>query len=1394
MKKVILSIVALGLTGMTFAYKNFNHHGPGHNPPTDDRAANCAPANERLFMEFNNIRALIETGGSLWQDRANGSASYEVPKNSNKFVIYSGALWMGGEDVNGQLKLAAHMFRQGNDFWAGPLGDLIDGTGNYSPFTPQNAEIELFRDYGAAEITPAECLKYDRFYTIRRAEVEQFVAWWTCENDPDALPEDCEGVEKPTDEVMDRIINWPAHGDPSLGQDFYLAPFYDNNLTGAGIGTYDPLVDGDYPWYDLEDEIDCRNDRRVTLFGDETHWWVFNDKGNIHTESGGDPIGMEVRAQAFAFVTDDEINDMTFYNYELINRGTQTLQNTYFGQWVDPDIGFAANDYVGCDVSRGLGFCFNAESSDNGQGGQDPYGANPPAIGVDFFEGPYKDNDGIDNPLTTDISVAIAQEGIPYAGLGLGFGDGVVDNERLGMAKFVYYNNAGGVQGDPDNATDYYNYLSGFWKNNSPFTYGGTGLNGSLPTDYCFPGESDPLNWGTAGVNPGYEWSEVAEGNPTTLDKRFLQSAGPFTLVPGAVNNITVGVVYGRNTAESDLEASVRTMKAADSKAQALFDNCFEITEPPKAPVLTIQEMENELILFLEPGVDEYAWFSEDKINIVTPDELIQQGIEYDDTFRFEGYQIFQMIDGEASVGDLDDIEKARLVAQCDIQNGVSKLVNYDFDEQLNITIPTVKVDGADEGIKHSFVVTEDLFATGDRALVNHKKYYYIAVAYAYNNFKDYDPNDPDALDGQKEPYLRSRASKSGLNIDPVVGIPHDPAPEADGTVYTTSYGYQPAITQIEGVGNGGDFLRLDSAFRANNVINWATADPHPTYQPGSGPIDIKVVDPLNLQAGDYTLRFGQDSASIDEDTWMLIRSYQGQNDTVFSDLAIATRNEQLILDWGISVSIKQTFYEGTPPASSFFTAPIDATITYEDSSLAWVLGVPDNDANYPTNWIRSGNNDLPSPFDASTDCDPNNWYSDACHYYDLGLDADQQYEKLLNGTIAPFNRVGYGTYGLPFGFPGENTTTHWRDQNTSWFTLASTAVTKAAFPYLHDVDIIVTDDKSMWTRCPVIEINDNESQTEHGDDILEVRSDASVDKNGLSAGDPGYNAAEGDLVSPTGMGWFPGYAVDVNTGQRLNMVFSENSWLTGENGRDMVWNPTANFADQVGNPLFGGMHYVYIFGEDVDGSDSPTYDQGAWLMQQFDDPGGSGSNTRYFDAWKSCFWVWEPTLIPGRDLLATDLEINLRIVKPYEERAVNGENNSRPMYQFTIDEPTLTSQGDLLESVLDKINVVPNPYYAYSEYETSKLDNRIKIVNLPERCTVTIFNMQGALVRTFEKDDPLTSIEWDLKNHKNVPIAGGLYLIHIKIPVVGDNASQAEQERIIKWYGALRPPDLDNL
>ena len=204
------------------------------------------------------------------------------------------------------------------------------------------------------------------------------------------------------------------------------------------------------------------------------------------------------------------------------------------------------------------------------------------------------DNDGVDNAFGIGYNEALN---------GIGYGDGIVDNERFGMRRFLYYSNttngANPNQTDPTNASDYYNYLRGFWKDGSKFVYGGSGhisdpeADPNTPCEFMVPGNTDPLGWGTNGV-PQPVWTEQTANN-TPNDRRFVQSAGPFTLRPGAINNITVGIVYGRST-DGGLMASVEAMKRADTKAQALFDACFKILSPPDAPRLTIQELENELI------------------------------------------------------------------------------------------------------------------------------------------------------------------------------------------------------------------------------------------------------------------------------------------------------------------------------------------------------------------------------------------------------------------------------------------------------------------------------------------------------------------------------------------------------------------------------------------------------------------------------------------------------------------------------------------------------------------------------------------------------------------------------------------------------------------------------
>ncbi|NNE55154.1 MAG: T9SS C-terminal target domain-containing protein, partial [Flavobacteriales bacterium] len=1108
-KALFLGILVATISTPASAYK---YIGPGAtdegsneantNVGVQTRAAACAPASGLRDLEWNNVRSLIETGGSLWQDRANSIASYIVPADGDNSVLYAGSLWLGGLSPDQQLKLAAITFRaNGNDFWTGPL-----------------------TNDGSAEIDELTCDEYDRFFVSLRADSQRHRQYHDCINDPDCDLE----TEFPEGYVMPGYFEeYPAHGNTALLQDFYLSPFYDYD----GDGFYNPSS-GDYPWYDFLQEINCEERRRtdpVPLFGDQTYYWIFNDKGNVHSESQGEPIGMEIRAQAFAFATNDEINNMTFLNYVLINQGTQTLTETYFGTWIDADVGLAFDDYVGCDVQRGLGYAYNGVSVDPGADGASGYGENPPAIGVDFFEGPYQDEDGIDNPLTTDFSDAQDSLGIPYRGIGIGYGDEVIDNERFGMRKFLYYNNSGNsINGEPSVALDYYNYLKGFWKNGQRMAYGGDGLNPnlgadlSIEADYMFPGDTDPFAWGTQGT-PVEPWTEVSSGNPPN-DRRFMQSSGPFTLEPGDFNNITVGMVFGRATAGDPFE-SVKEVQRADDKAQALFDNCFEIVSGPDAPDVTIQELDREIILYLTNDNPlsnnfEETRYDEDLLGFdpIIPESPIEGLVldSADRAYKFQGYQIYQLSDATVSPSDLGNIEKARLIFQCDIKDGLSQAINYTLDLEMGLPVPELMVNGADEGIQHSFRVTNDAFASGDTRLINHRTYYFMALAYGVNDYLSYDPA---TLVGQDVQYKASRKGAVGA-IKVYSGIPHNISPEAGGTTTFANYGDGIAMTRIEGRGNGLNNLEITEESEAEILANNFATELH--YEAGGSPVSVKVVDPTRLPSADFDLRLAPDDTEFDEDSarWILTNLTSGEEYT--SKKAFTILNEELLLDWGISVTWNQYEYldedgENLP----WFTDFLSGSIEYEDPTRPWLQGVQDEEGFTELNWIRAGNQ-------ASEDVQEELIFDDS----EPGSfwDEEEVYEGVLNGTWSPYCLVSYT----------DEITTQGGDEITA-VNVAPTIKDlkgdlsappnqyRSNIKGLNNVDIVLTSDKSKWTRCAVFEAQGIPELTDTGNgEKLKLRQQASVDKNGKTVSQGG-NANEANFGGQNiGMSWFPGYAIDV--------------------------------------------------------------------------------------------------------------------------------------------------------------------------------------------------------------------------------------------------------------------------
>jgi hypothetical protein len=180
---------------------------------------------------------------------------------------------------------------------------------------------------------------------------------------------------------------------------------------------------------------------------------------------------------------------------------------------------------------------------------------------------------------------------------------------------------------------------------------------------------------------------------------------------------------------------------------------------------------------------------------------------------------------------------------------------------------------------------------------------------------------------------------------------------------------------------------------------------------------------------------------------------------------------------------------------------------------------------------------------------------------------------------------------------------------------------------------------------------------------------------------------------------------------------------------------------------------------------------------------------------YEGCMYVGMPTAKEDHeeDWLSNDATLSIRISKPYDRRMANihdvlstNVNDEYPMYQFSLDKlvPDFDNDEQLDEDMTD-INIVPNPYYAYSAYEDNALKNIVKIVNLPNKCMVTIYNSNGMLIRKYSKDNDVSFIEWDLKNHAGIPIAGGMYIIHVKELETG-------KEHIIKWFGSLRIDDFN--
>ncbi len=108
----------------------------------------------------------------------------------------------------------------------------------------------------------------------------------------------------------------------------------------------------------------------------------------------------------------------------------------------------------------------------------------------------------------------------------------------------------------------------------------------------------------------------------------------------------------------------------------------------------------------------------------------------------------------------------------------------------------------------------------------------------------------------------------------------------------------------------------------------------------------------------------------------------------------------------------------------------------------------------------------------------------------------------------------------------------------------------------------------------------------------------------------------------------------------------------------------------------------------------------------------------------------------------------------------------------------TKSSRTDLgiAKNQLSNISVVPNPYVGYASWEpktiyaTGRGDRKIDFINLPQKCTIRIYTISGALVKTLEKESSAANgaLSWNLVSEDGTDVAYGLYIYHVDAPGVG--------------------------
>lgn len=285
------------------------------------------------------------------------------------------------------------------------------------------------------------------------------------------------------------ILTWPAKGNPhwrfnlnftpvQTDPALFPAPFVDVN----GDGIYN-VYDGDYP----------------KIQGDVMAWWALTDSVP-HTFSHTSPLVVDLLASAYAYDCPQSptVGQSLFVEFEVINRSDKHYEETHFGIWADPDLGCYNDDFIGSLPAENAWYVYNANDFDD-ECGVPGFGAEIPVQTIAFLNADLDHFAVFNNPSV----------GVPSA-----------------------------ATADPQQPHEFFNYLTGKWRDGVPFTTSGNGYNPSSTntTAHLFSGDpADPQGW------------SMCTANLPDHDRRTLASHGPFDFATGDTFRLQVAMTVHPN-------------------------------------------------------------------------------------------------------------------------------------------------------------------------------------------------------------------------------------------------------------------------------------------------------------------------------------------------------------------------------------------------------------------------------------------------------------------------------------------------------------------------------------------------------------------------------------------------------------------------------------------------------------------------------------------------------------------------------------------------------------------------------------------------------------------------------------------------------------------------------